>query len=198
MGTTSISVADAREIKNQAVRGRAYAGRVSLVLALRMLGLTKAEVDPFSVMDELDYLEGIKPKSKTKGEEMYRHPPLHPLWHKHFSTARHLITNLRVRWGMDKYGNKDLDRLIEKVQKEYGEQPDVWGAVLAHELVVGGYEQRQARGLTGDWIVFAKHEGRNYYLDLATHQEGRNPHALFEKIKNGTCFEFGFLFANER
>ena len=25
--------------------------------------------------------------------------------------------------------------------------------------------------MTGDWIIFAKHEGQNFYLGLATHEE---------------------------
>jgi hypothetical protein len=61
-------------------------------------------------------------------------------------------------------------------------------------------EGLDARGnaskLTGDWMVFGKHEGKNYYLELATHHEGEKHNAdkLFEKLRLGCAAEFPFIF----
>jgi hypothetical protein len=49
------------------------------------------------------------------------------------------------------------------------------------------------KGCTCDQ-VFAKHEGQNYYLDLATHEDGRRPECLYERLCRGSSAEFPFLF----
>lgn len=185
------------EIKRRATMGRPYADRLSLVLAFRLLGQLGRMDDPFEILEELDYLEGLRPASKTKPPEPFRKPPLsdYPLWHKHFfSTQRHLARNIGIRWALDKEGNKDLDKAIRDIAKRYGDDTDLWPKMLFHRVIVGGYEDRACRGLTGDWIVYANHKGHNYYLDIATHHEGENPDRLLEKLRNGCQSEFPFAF----
>jgi hypothetical protein len=42
---------------------------------------------------------------------------------------------------------------------------------LAHRVTIESIERRSAAGRrTGEWIVFAKAQGQNYYLCLATHE----------------------------
>jgi hypothetical protein len=50
--------------------------------------------------------------------------------------------------------------------------------------------------MTGDWIIFAKHEGQNFYLGLATHEEAMPQVAdqLYDKLRGGSAWEFPFLF----
>jgi hypothetical protein len=45
--------------------------------------------------------------------------------------------------------------------------------------------------LTGEWIIFAEHDGKNYYLCLATRKEGYD--VIADKIKSECCPEFPFL-----
>ena len=79
------------------------------------------------------------------------------------------------------------------VARSHGDDPDAWLKALLHSFVMEGYERRASPNkLTGDWIVFAKHEGQNYYLDLATHSE--NDEALYMKLHQGSAAEFPFLF----
>ena len=80
---------------------------------------------------------------------------------------------------------------------ECGDRPDLWQKRLAHKLVLGGLDDRAAaRRMTGDWIIFAKHEGQNYYLGVATHNEARrDPHTLYQRLRSGSEWEFPFLFA---
>lgn len=194
MESYSFSKEEVEKIKKDAVRGRKYHSRISLILAGRLLGFTDDDIDAFSIIDELDYLEGIKKYSKTKTEQQFKHPPLNIFSHKHFTSARHVLKNIMVRWSLDRNGNKDLDNLIEKIAKNYGSNPELWQAQLAHEMVINGFEQRQEQGLTGDWIIYSCYDGLNYYLDLATHTEGKNPEKLYNKIKNGTYAEFSFIY----
>jgi hypothetical protein len=52
------------------------------------------------------------------------------------------------------------------------------------------------RRMTGDWIIFAKHEGQNFYLGLGTHDAAtREPDALYRRLRQGSEWEFPFLFA---
>lgn len=200
MSRISLSQEDVAEIKEEAAPGRSYKDRMSVSLALRMLHLSRTrQLDTHSVLDEIDYLEGYRVLSRTKKESQFCHPPLKPLWHKHFMTARHILKNIGVRWSLDRNGNRDLDRLIKKVAKEAGHDPDLWPNLLAHRLVVEGYEDRACSnsdyGLTGDWIVYGMHAGEKYYLDLSAHEEGQYPESLYRKLRNGCCAEFPFIFA---
>jgi|GEM_PF-7021232 len=39
--------------------------------------------------------------------------------------------------------------------------------LIAHDVVHGNYMRRSdANQLTGEWIIYAQHEGQNYYLVL--------------------------------
>jgi hypothetical protein len=183
-------------IKSVAAREKPYAPRISLALAFRLLRITAQDLDTFSVLQEIDFLEGLRPVSRTKVQSQFTTPPLslYPLWHKHFFTARHMVKNIGVRWNLDRTGNRDLQAMIEEVGKSYGDEPNDWIPQLAHRLTVGGYEDRIQHGLTGDWIVYAEHEGTKYYLDLASHQEGKDSQTLFEKLRSGCETEFPFVF----
>jgi hypothetical protein len=63
---------------------------------------------------------------------------------------------------------------------------DVWQRVLSHRFMLDGYTDRATnQRLTGDWIIFGKHDGANYYLDLATHEDGTQPERLLERADDG-------------
>jgi hypothetical protein len=197
MERVSWSLDEVRAIKIYATRNASYVDRVSLGLAVTLARLGEAGGEDHDVLHEIDVLEGLASNSSTKQAAQFRRPPLHPFWHKHFSTARHLIRNMGERWGLGYSGNRELAAMIEKVAADYGDQPDVWPKRLAHQLVLGGIEDRAAaRRMTGDWIIFAKHQGRNFYLGLATHREAtRDPYALHQRLRQGSAWEFPFLFA---
>jgi hypothetical protein len=182
--------------KHEVVRGKPYAQRISAGLAFRLAEMYVGRSDHFAVLDELDHLEGLSPASRTKPESQFRRAPLHPLWHKHFSSARHVAENIRIRWNLGGNGNRDLHALGHEIADAFGDDTEAWPAHYADRIVRQGYEDRVDRGLTGDWIVFGKHGGLNYYLDIATHEEGEDANAanLLRKIKNASAAEFPFLF----
>jgi hypothetical protein len=181
-------------IKRALFNDRRCADRISLSFAVRFLNVKTVLKEDHFVLGEIDYLEGIGPQLKTKREEQFRHPPLLPFWHKHYSVPRHLLKNVDIRWNLTGGGNRDLLPMLRDVAEKHGEEQDRWQGIAAHRLVVDGYKDRAERGLTGDWIIFAKHAGRNYYLDLATHEEGRASQQLYEKIRQASGAEFPFLF----
>jgi len=197
MEHVSLSLDQVRAIKRHATRDAAYADRVSLGFAVALAQLGEALGEDLDVLHEIDTLEGLASSSSTKESTQFKHPPLHPFWHKHFSTARHLMRNMGDRWGLGKSGNRELSAMIERVAAECGDQPDLWPKRLVHQLVLGGLDDRAAaRHMTGDWIIFAKHEGRNFYLSLGSHAEAaRDSDAVYQRLRDGSEWEFPFLFA---
>lgn len=177
------------------VTGRAaYAPRISLALALRLVG---HPADRSAVVSEIDSLEGVRPPTRAKPAQQFKHAPLAPLWHKHFFSPRHLFRNIGERWNLARgRGNRDLDAVLSEIATDYGTDPAMWPGMLAHRLNVGGLEERaQAQRLTGDWIIFAKYHDQNFYLDLATHEEAEgadNADRLMQKLRAGSQAEFSF------
>jgi hypothetical protein len=197
MERVSLSLDEVRSIKKYTTRDASYAVRVSLGFAVALAHLGEVLGEDHHVLHEINVLEGLASNSSTKESAQFRRPPLHPFWHKHFSTARHLMRNMGERWGLGNSGNRDLSAMIGAVAVECGDQPDLWPKRLVHQLVLGGLDDRAAvRRMTGDWIIFAKHEGQNFYLGLGTHDEARRePDALYQRLHQGSEWEFPFLFA---
>lgn len=194
MQRISLGPEERRRLKVEALGGRPYAEHVSTSLAVLLIALREGRGDYFPVLDELDFLEGIRKSSKTKPAKRFeKDPRLHWIWHKHYSSARHIPRNVGLRWGLNGRGNQALDQLLAAVAREHGGDPDMWPRVLAHELAVGGYESRAGR-LTGEWILYAVHEGKNHYLTLGTHEEGGNPEGLLARLRQHCEAEWPFLF----
>ncbi|QXX75027.1 hypothetical protein [Methylovirgula sp. HY1] len=191
----SLSLDEVRSIKEQVTHGASYAGRISIGFAIRLIQLREKFGEDHQVLHEIDVLEGLARNSYSTKEATQFRPPLHPFWHKHFATSRHTIRNMGERWALGKAGNRDLSAMIEEVAATYGDQPDLWPRLLVHRLVVGGLEERvAAKRMTGDWIIFAKHSGKNFYLDLSVHEEATHADRLLEKLRLGSACEFPFLF----
>ncbi|HET6378755.1 MAG TPA: hypothetical protein VFG05_10705 [Methylocella sp.] len=196
-GIESVSLTwdEIKKIKRAICDGRPYTDRMSFAMACRLMDLKNNRSREYeSVLREIRFLEGIAPSSVTKAASQFKRPPLHPFWHKHFYAPRHFLANLGARWGFQRGGNKDLMKLIEDVALRHCHGPEELQSVLPHHLVMDGWKDRASFGLTGDWIIFAKHDGKNYYLDLASHKEGDQPDALMTKLRSGCAAEFPFLF----
>ena len=195
MVTLSFDPAERLRLKRLAAFERPYAERISLALAIRLL--TIAQLDSHYVLDAIDGLEGIRPTPPFKTAARFEHAPLYPLWHQHYVAPRHIVRNIGERWGIARgEGNRDLTNMIELVANEQGHDPDLWPKMLAHLFTDGYFERLRARRLTGDWIIFAVHDGVSYYLDLAKHEEAKpaNAASLLKKLRNSASAEFPFAF----
>ena len=100
----NLSLDEVRAIKKCATGDAAYADRVSLGFAFALARLGEALGEDHDVFHEMNVLEGLASNSSTKEFTQFKHPPLHPFWHKHFSTARHLMRNMGERWGSENPG----------------------------------------------------------------------------------------------
>ena len=170
-------------------------GRFSSLFALCLFGGFKAgTLDPHRAVLEIEALEKGSP-SHYKEPIQNKRPPLKGLWHKHFGQLGLRPLALNVQNALKKY---ELPYVAEKIRlaKESGEErfftvEDV--KAIANDAVHGNYVRRQESGaLTGEWIVFAKHAGKNYYLALATHDRSTHAH-IRQQIETLCVREYDFL-----
>jgi hypothetical protein len=194
MAHVSLTVDEIQRIKRAVCNWRPYADRMSFGFTLRLIECKVRRGEDTNVLREIDFLEGLAPASATKKASQFKRRPLYPFWHKHFYAPRHFLPNFGARWGLMRDGNRDLTKMINEVAARHGHAPEEWQKVLPHRLVIDGWKDRASFGLTGDWIMFAKHGEVNFYLDLASHEEGDEPNALMTKLRCGCATEFPFLF----
>lgn len=167
-------------------------GRYSWLFVLNMLSYQRLYgINPFQIVDEIRVLEDPTKITKTKPASQFSRIPLKGLWHKHFFCSRFLAHNITNHLS----GGK-LDKLVSEVL-DPNKSPIVTESMireLSHRVTVEPFEQRAAEGqLTGEWIVFAKHEARNYYLCLATH--GTEDQSIYNSIQAACWPQFPFLAA---
>lgn len=157
------------------IRSGQYSSLLVEELAIHMINRT---VDVHRVFDQIGRLEdplfrrgsGVKPASP------FTRKVLNGLWHQHYSSAAHLLQNLR-----NDLRSVEAQATLQKMADAANNGGDPRDFV--HELVIGGYERRFASvKMTGEWIVFAKGPlGRNYYLTLGEHRD--DDAAILERVR---------------
>ncbi len=191
----SVTLKQLTHLKSEVLLGAPYASRVSFGLLFRLV-MTD---DTVPVLRQIDALEGRRPLSTSKQPAPFKHPPLAPFWHAHYFSSRHTLRNIGERWNIARGpGNNDLSSALNGIAEQHGHDPDKWPGALAYRVFIQGMTERaNANRLTGDWIIFAKDRGQNYYLDLAQHEEAEGPinsAALMQKLRASSAAEFPFLF----
>jgi hypothetical protein len=151
--------------------------------------------DPAKIVAEVRGLEDLSRPAGTKAAEQFDRPPLRGFWKKHYLVGgiSSFAKNIVLGFGKKKRG-------LRQIIQEH------WNPATAHlppeavsrniaKAITSSYADRSlSHELTGEWIIFARHEGQNYYLCLAMHDEVRvDPNVLVERIKNGCVSEFPFL-----
>jgi hypothetical protein len=146
-------------------------------------------VDPTAVVDEIKWLENGKPGEGTKQATQFTHEPLRGFWHQHFFSAHFAAQNLLIQLSKGK---------LEAIAKQFFENKavtkDRMGEFIHQVTSVQLEERYQAGKITGEWIVFAKHQGVHYYLCLATHTSGDQ--VIYDQIKKYCFPQFPFLQSN--
>lgn len=148
-------------------------GQYSMIFLEQCYNLTKGRiVNTWKIIDELRALENFSPliKSITKPASKFKKNHwLRGLWHKHFASECHIPRNLALHlennpgWFEEIFSQVKDDPSIENSDKL---------SAIIHRTVFEGMEARHKNAkMTGEWIVFAKYESKNYYLTIASHGE---------------------------
>ena len=171
--------------------------RFSALLVADLFGGFKAgRIDPHMVAREIQALEAQE-RTGLRSSSQLLHPPLKGLWHKHYMQPGIASLARNVQRGLKEYG---IPYLLQKVreaeaagEKRYFSADDA--AAIAKDAAAGNFLRLKADDdLTGEWIIFAIHEGQNYYLSLGTHDQSTHEH-LRDLIDAICCREFPWLQA---
>lgn len=145
-------------------------GRYSQVLVSQLLRCVEERIfNVFSIYDEIGALEGMpgNRSPRTKPAAQFKGPLLKGLWHKHHAQARFLPLNVQLHWK-----SADIEDRIRGIMQNDSIPDEKKAGAIADVYVREGYAQRSnAQKLTGEWIVYARHQGRNCYLTLGQHNE---------------------------
>jgi hypothetical protein len=148
--------------------------RISTVLLAQAYAFEINRIfDTFDLTQPIKVLEGAGASSSTPAEDQFRHAPLAGLYKKHFTSARFLPKNL-LNFLRSKEGGRHFDNAWDEAAKVSGSEyiDEIFTKHLTHHMVVDPIETKSASNeMTGEWVVFHKHEGANYYLTFAFHIE---------------------------
>ncbi|GBE31336.1 hypothetical protein BMS3Bbin05_00236 [bacterium BMS3Bbin05] len=138
---------------------------------------TKRILSIYYVLDEIRYLEGITKATRTKKEEEFKGQYLRGLWHKHFYSDMFFYRNIINYWEMEKKINSKLDKMIDEIfqssKSDYITEEII--NLIVYRLTDDPFRNKILRGTcTGEWIVFAKINNKNYYLVLGQHNDDEN------------------------
>lgn len=167
--------------------------RYSRVFALDLLLHERFRgVEAWAIVDDIKALEQGRFDVRTKPAAQFRRAPLRGFWHKHYFSARFVAQNIINQLAGGR-GEAVVRATLGAILQ--GPSTEQMETQLAHRLTIEPMEEREAAGrLTGEWIIFVKHAGLNYYLCLANHESGDQ--AIYDRIKS-TCFpQFPFLAEN--
>ena len=131
---------------------------------------TEFGVNSMMIAEEVINLENGDGTTNTKLATQFRKIPLKGLRHKHFFCQHFIAKNIQIS-----LGKNGIDKIIRDVMEESGnshfESSDI--SEIAKRVTNEPLNKRtEGNSLTGEWILFSKHEGKNYYLCLNTHNSG--------------------------
>ena len=88
------------------------------------------------------------------------------------------------------YVDKIIDDAKESNEERFFTVDDV--PHIVNDVVTGNMQRRKdAQKITGEWLVYANYEGKNYFLCLAKHGDGDE--GIRQKINSSCIHEFPFL-----
>lgn len=152
-------------------------------------------INPLAVLDEIYILEGLATEpTGTKEESQYKGDHLKGLWHKHYMSARFIAQNIQHTLGRE--GGGRLTEIIKKnvTELDFFDETAMYAAAerMSKEIVSDSFRMRKNNNkLTGEWIIFAKYDGENYYLCMSYHGEGDQ--RIANRIRTGCIPQFDFI-----
>ena len=146
-------------------------------------------ISPHDVLDAIHSLERGEQPNGVKAATPFSRPPLKGLWHKHFFSARFLVNNIVLGFGRD-----GLEKLVNEVM-DPGKSSVVTEEMikeLTHRATHEPLEKRAShQKLTGEWVIYFPHDGKNYYLCCNAH--GAGDQFIYDRIMEHCTREFPAL-----
>ena len=126
---------------------------------------------PHELLSAIKDLEQGESPVGVKRATQFKKLPLKGLWHKHFFSAHFLAQNITL--GLGKTGLEKLVNEVTDPDRSPAITHEMMISELAHRVTHEPIETRHAdKKLTGEWIIYLRHAGKNYYLCCSTHNAG--------------------------
>lgn len=170
-------------------------GRISKLLVSQLQDqLLNNGLNPACVIHEISALEAGT-ASAFKPPIQNKFPPLKGLWHKHYAEPGLRSLALNVRNAIRKHGLPYFDQKVRESQisgeLQYMTARDI--PALVNDAISGNLMRQAAQSArTGEWLIFSKYQGKNYYLSLGTHDKTTHV-SIRRDIESVCCLEFDFL-----
>lgn len=166
-----------------------------------------------NIVAEIRYLEGLILHTKSKAESKFDNSSLKGLMKKHFYDPVYFLKNVGASYNLAYEAQVEKNKLqgieTEKTKKEKEkekEKPLLKMATehmqtlpkkevierIVYDLTIGDLKAREEAGkkLTGEWLVYKKYNGKNYYLTLANHKD--SDEEILSRV-NMAYTDFSFL-----
>ncbi|MGF1733680.1 hypothetical protein [Photobacterium kasasachensis] len=188
--TIQVEVAEEELLKFERISGiswkiKGYYSKLFLADLMafhELFGVGSDEV--FMVLN--DYEKGIN-RAGIKSPSVFKYHPLKGLHHIHFSSSRYIPQNIKL--GLGKNGLKSI---IDETLDKKSLLPEQQAAEIARRMVDETLNKRKSeKKMTGEWVVYTKHQGKNYYLCLARHDD--DDQFIRNRIEEHCMREFPFL-----
>ena len=148
--------------------------RISTVFLSQALSLQVNRVfNTSNLTQPIKVLEGLIDSSTTGPAEPFKHQPLKGLYKKHFNSPRFLPTNIST-FSKSKLGKRHFQGLWDEAMQasKTGIDYEELAKCAYHHMVFASLKiKMESQSMTGEWIIFDEHEGKKYYLTLASHCE---------------------------
>lgn len=170
--------------------------RYSILLLLQLYVMEKQGTqDPARVIMEIEALERDGASNQMKPPTQFtRERELSGLWHQHYLPDGISTFALNLKNAMNTYGIPYFEQKMREAEiageTRYVSEDDI--GHIVNDLVNGNWARRISdKKLTGEWIIFAKHNNINYYLCLGNHKSDKS--IIREQIEKCCLCEFPFL-----
>lgn len=130
------------------------------------------------ILPEILHLEEKSNPSQTKAAEKFsRNPLMAGLWKKHFFLPHYIAMNYSNYWKVNSQRSQKFEQHFNKIYGSYVKSPTLEkarevSAKIADDFInipQSDFDSGK-RKKTGEYIIFKKHEGLNYYLCLGFHR----------------------------
>ncbi|MBF7685951.1 hypothetical protein I2F17_08995 [Acinetobacter sp. B10A] len=124
------------------------------------------------IVGEIGFLESSNNLgSSTKPPSQFKKNPLQGLWHKHYEPSNIGSMALNIQNQISK--NKDFDaEIFEIINNEALSVNDKIQKMAYFSATQQYLDRKNTHSITGEWIIYHKHNNENYYLDIAKHSDG--------------------------
>lgn len=164
--------------------------RISTVLLAQVYSQEINRVfNVFDLTQPIKVLENLSTLDVTGDESQFNHSPLTGLYKKHFMSARFLVKNLAI-FTRGKEGRRHFIKTWDEAARTSGSGTidETFTNYLTHHIVFDPIQiKSNSRRMTGEWVVFHKYQGNNYYLTLASHDEANDE--IYKRVKLACEFD---------